>query len=104
MCGSNTDTLHVHHFAYPPYGREPWEVPNSALITFCDACHENEERHKRRVDETFARAWGYLGYSNSNKEDLFNQLNEIILMNPDDFRLKLLEFVTNYVKEEGNGG
>lgn len=104
MCGSTTDTVHVHHFTYPPEGREPWEVPNSALILFCDPCHENEERHKRRIDETFARTFGYLGYSNSDKEDLFKALYPIIDLGPDLFRAKMLEFVTTYVKEVENGG
>lgn len=103
ICGSNTDTLHVHHLSYAPFGREPWDVPNSALLTLCDDCHKNEETHKRWINDTFMRAFGYLGYSNSNKEDLFKRLNEIIPYDPDDFREKLLEFVTNYVKEVTNG-
>lgn len=35
--------LQVHHLWYGPPGSMPWEVPDEALITLCDVCHEKEE-------------------------------------------------------------
>ena len=35
-CGDGYN-LHVHHYWYN--GR-PWEVPDSALVTLCEDCHE----------------------------------------------------------------
>jgi hypothetical protein len=35
-CGSDKHTLHVHHFKY---FKEPWDIENDKLITFCEDCH-----------------------------------------------------------------
>lgn len=35
--------LEVHHIFYAN-GLEPWDYPGKALITLCNACHENETR------------------------------------------------------------
>lgn len=40
-CGSETKTLHVHHNSYIP-GAEPWDHPDSYLVTLCADCHETE--------------------------------------------------------------
>src|SRR5689334_2367719 len=37
-CGSSKNTLHVHHCAY--VGRDPWQAPESVLLTQCADCHE----------------------------------------------------------------
>ena len=39
-CGDKDTTLHVHHIFYIP-GKEPWEIPNGLLVTFCERCHKN---------------------------------------------------------------
>src|ERR1043165_2030969 len=37
-CGATENELHVHHRWY---GRgAPWEVPDAALVSICDACHQ----------------------------------------------------------------
>jgi len=38
-CGDKESTLHVHHIFYLS-GKEPWEIPNGLLITFCERCHK----------------------------------------------------------------
>lgn len=43
-CSGRNATLHVHHNYYT-YGKQPWEYPDSALVTLCDGCHE--KRHGR---------------------------------------------------------
>lgn len=40
-CGATDKTLHVHHLMYVK-GREPWNYPNSSLVTLCEDCHEYE--------------------------------------------------------------
>jgi hypothetical protein len=45
-CSGRNATLHVHHNYYT-YGKQPWEYPDSALVTLCDGCHE--KRHGRAV-------------------------------------------------------
>jgi hypothetical protein len=39
-CGDTETTLHVHHIFYLPK-KEPWEIPNGFLITFCEGCHKS---------------------------------------------------------------
>lgn len=38
LCGAS-DNLNVHH-RYYIYHADPWQYPNSALITLCQSCHE----------------------------------------------------------------
>ncbi len=47
QCGATTKTLHVHHLDYI-HGRAPWEYPDGALVTLCEACHEIE--HETQQD------------------------------------------------------
>lgn len=37
VCGTETETLHVHHLAY--FRGEPWDTPTSYLETLCWLCH-----------------------------------------------------------------
>lgn len=39
MCGDGKSTLNVHHIFYTR-GADPWDYPDTALVTTCDACHE----------------------------------------------------------------
>lgn len=41
-CFEMLQNLQVHHLWYKPDGM-PWDVPDEALITLCDLCHEKEE-------------------------------------------------------------
>jgi Restriction endonuclease len=45
-CKSDDTTLHVHHLKYDR-GRDPWDYPDSALITLCETCHEIEHETQR---------------------------------------------------------
>lgn len=40
-CGNDEDTLHVHH-RYYEFGVQPWEYPDSVLVTLCETCHRTE--------------------------------------------------------------
>jgi len=46
-CGDNETMLHVHHLKYGK--SDPWEVPNSWLITFCKNCHS--QAHKFNTEQ-----------------------------------------------------
>ena len=39
-CGDDKNTLNVHHLWY---SGEPWDVPDEALETLCENCHETRE-------------------------------------------------------------
>lgn len=38
ICGSQEETLHVHH-GYYEKGKKPWEYPGCALHCICQLCH-----------------------------------------------------------------
>jgi hypothetical protein len=38
-CSNKELTLHVHHLYYEK-GLKPWEYPDSALVTYCELCHD----------------------------------------------------------------
>lgn len=40
MCFDSSTTLHVHHKYYNSCN--PWDIPDTALVTLCETCHEEE--------------------------------------------------------------
>lgn len=52
QCCDTRSTLNVHHKYYRP-NAEPWEYPDAALVTLCEACHirETEAEGERRTAE-----------------------------------------------------
>ena len=46
LCGDKKSTLFVHHLYYEK-GREPWEYPLEAFITFCGRCHAYETEYRQ---------------------------------------------------------
>lgn len=51
-CGDTKSTLHVHH-KYYENGMEPWDYPEESLITFCEDCHECEQKELFEYLELF---------------------------------------------------
>ena len=47
----NDVVLEVHHFEYAPYPGEPWDVPDSDLITLCMTCHSSVMKSRDRERE-----------------------------------------------------
>jgi len=41
-CGSNEDTLHVHHTYYEK-DKKPWEYPIESLHCLCEDCHKKAQ-------------------------------------------------------------
>ncbi len=39
LCGDAGNTLNVHHLWYRR-GADPWDYPDTALVTTCEGCHE----------------------------------------------------------------
>ena len=58
-CGRRTN-LQVHHKYYEKYPDntfvEPWNYPDSALITLCETCHKSA--HTRKKVNTYYRKFG----------------------------------------------
>ncbi len=50
LCGDTETTLHVHHKYYED-GCDPWEYPNTALVTLCEHCHVEVESKKEDIDD-----------------------------------------------------
>lgn len=48
-CFATESIMHVHHLYYE-YGNEPWEYPDSALITLCEGCHTEEHSRWSRYE------------------------------------------------------
>lgn len=65
QCKCTDKTLHVHHCFYE-WGRDPWDYPDTSLITLCETCHEDEsalaDMKKLVITELSARgalSWHY---------------------------------------------
>jgi len=50
LCGDDKTTLNIHH---KKYGKEPWDVPDSYLITLCEHCHLEVEMLNEEFDKQF---------------------------------------------------
>ena len=46
ICHDSKSTLHVHHRYYLPE-KPVWDVPDDALVTMCECCHEDETRQMK---------------------------------------------------------
>lgn len=54
LCGSDEDTLHVHHKRYVK-GRKVWEYDKSELSVLCEGCHAEAHLAKEALNEIMAR-------------------------------------------------
>ena len=50
-CHNNSQTLNVHHLIYHN-NKNPWEYPNSELMTLCEDCHEFEYLNRKTAEES----------------------------------------------------
>jgi hypothetical protein len=50
LCKDTETQLHVHHKYYED-GCDPWEYPNTALVTLCAHCHQEIERFDKHEHE-----------------------------------------------------
>jgi hypothetical protein len=49
VCEDANSTLHVHH-KYYERGCDPWDYPETALVTLCEACHKKETEQREAVE------------------------------------------------------
>lgn len=42
ICFDSKSTIHIHHRRYV-VGKDPWEIPDRALVSLCEICHESEQ-------------------------------------------------------------
>jgi 5-methylcytosine-specific restriction endonuclease McrA len=46
MCGADNAKINVHHIVYLK-DRDPWDYPDSLLISVCDSCHTKEHLYEK---------------------------------------------------------
>ena len=68
-CFDGTATLHVHH-RYYTRDANPWDYPMEALITLCEACHEEETLDRPIQEKALLQALRQLGLLAPHLEDL----------------------------------
>lgn len=50
LCGDSKNTLHVHHRRYLSK-IDPWEYPDSLLVSLCEECHEIERAERSSYED-----------------------------------------------------
>lgn len=60
-CQSTDNTLHVHHLYYEG-NIDPWDYPDSALITLCCECHDFETQNLYAAERSLILAFKKSGY------------------------------------------
>jgi hypothetical protein len=80
-CKTTEKTLNVHHCFYK-FGNDPWDYPDTSLVTLCEGCHELEtvdaKAEQRLLVETLCR----LGWRRTHFLALEYTLFELFI-NPD---------------------
>ena len=66
-CGSEENTLTVHH-GYYRYGVEPWDLPLNTLWCVCSDCHSEYQEELTRLKVAIGRLY---------PQDYYNILQEI---------------------------
>lgn len=84
-CGENDKQLHVHHLHYIR-GREPWNYPDNLLITLCEECHKEYEKHSRNIGDTLIEELAIAGMTAEDISDIIVSVHNIML--GDDYRSK----------------
>lgn len=75
-CGSNEETLHVHHLYYER-DKEPWEYPRSSLLTLCLDCHEAEREECADAINLFKCIMGFNGCTAGDIWDLCDTIERV---------------------------
>ena len=70
-CTVGYKIMEVHHEYYLP-GLEPWEYPDSALVTLCPGCHKTEENGRKQAYVGLNRAIADAGFT---REDILKLTN-----------------------------
>lgn len=62
VCEHDEITLNVHHTFYRK-GADPWDYPNSSLVTLCERCHSDEHEYRSAQIKRLNELLGTLGVS-----------------------------------------
>lgn len=68
-CGDQDGIMQVHHEFYFD-NTEPYDYPNSALVTLCKGCHEVEERNRKQTYKNLCTAIADAGFTREDVEKL----------------------------------
>lgn len=115
LCGDTETTLHVHHFMYN--GKEPWEIDDGCLITYCEDCHSIvEHMNFKKNEESKESITKFIGkklvYENGFVTLLIisNELNMVWIiekMNSQihmtDFSLESMKEILSFITKNTNG-
>ncbi len=68
-CGSDKNTLHIHHKYYLP-NKKAWEHPDTGLVTLCKTCHEIEQSTKEENEHDLIKILYDLGFLSSDIKNI----------------------------------
>jgi hypothetical protein len=74
-CSDKTKNLQVHHCAY--VGRDPWNAPESVLLTLCEVCHSKRQVLENEIHLTLGRIMAKLTNTQDETEESFSELEWI---------------------------
>lgn len=63
-CNSADRPLHAHHIQYE-HGREPWEYPDTMLVTYCEDCHSKWHQFKKSYPCPIEFTFSLFGFNES---------------------------------------
>ena len=94
-CFDNVSTLHIHHQYYLPK-TEPWDHPDTCLITLCEDCHKQETIDKGIAVSMLIRAMGDKRFLSMDIERLANVVNTMhVIYAPEIFLDSLKDALSN---------
>ena len=76
-CEGKDKQLHVHDLHYIR-GNDPWDCPNNLLITLCEDCHKEYEKHSRNIGDTLVEQLACAGLSGDDIIDIYVSIYNIL--------------------------
>lgn len=64
-CFNSESTLNVHHNYYEN-GKDPWDYPDTALVTLCESCHQYETENRKSEEALLLSILKHCGFTSSN--------------------------------------
>lgn len=100
ICGNEKKTLHVHHCGYSYDIKEPWNYPDSWLLTLCSDCHTDETEALKNVRQQLLEICYSFSFTSDDYNCLFDFLNESLGrgLKPCD----LMTIILSKDREDGN--
>jgi len=99
ICHDSESTLVVHHRRYL-HGVEPWDYPDSYLVTLCEDCHE-AERTERPDAESDLIAMLRLNFFTSDIASLTNGFHQLELLHTAEVVASVYEWALSSPEIQG---